>query len=286
MEHSTFRPWLEKLADLVEAPLVQLRKKVQKKAVFMLVVGGISSLCFTVTAKTEELHLFSYPQPPMTYEKNGFLEGPLVRLVQETLKGVEISRKPIATPVARLLLEVESGQGVGFPLSRNSEREPHFKWIIELYKDSFGFATLHPNPRIDTLEQGRTLGSITVNNGSAPLNFLKAAGQFENLDIAYSELQNGLKLFTKRVDAWFTVRTLFRPIARLSDFDSTQVIIGAPIYITSVWMIGSKNIHQSQIETIQKNFEELKSSGIYDMIMRESLDIERTAQKTSPSISR
>ncbi|CAK0747717.1 hypothetical protein CCP2SC5_140019 [Azospirillaceae bacterium] len=256
------------------------RRFFRAKTLAALLFEGIVVLQVISPLAAQELRVFSYPLAPMTYEENGYVGGPLARLVMETLRVVDnVSEKPISIPVARLLAEVESGAGVGFPLARDSRREPAFEWIVEIYQDSFGFATLSPTPRVDTLEQARALNMITVNNGSSPLNFLRTIGQFNNLDLANSEIQNGLKLYTGRVDAWFSVRTGFRPIARVNNFDPSQLIIGAPVHAISAWMIGSKTIPRPQIEAIRKRFAEIKISGFYDKIMQETLDVEKTARQ-------
>ncbi|CAK0757344.1 hypothetical protein CCP1ISM_7280001 [Azospirillaceae bacterium] len=169
-------------------------------------------------------------------------------------------------PVARLLVTVEEGSALGFPLARIPEREARFRWIVKLYDDSFSFATLAPHPPVNSLEEGRRLGAVTVNNASAPRNVLLAAG-FTNLDQANSEDQNALKLFAGNVDAWFSVTSTFRPLAEQNRADSSRLVIGAPVHPIEAYLIGSKSLSETLVQRIQDRFAAMKQSGEYAAIM-------------------
>ena len=45
-------------------------------------------------------------------------------------------------------------------------------------------------------------------------------------------------------------------------------MIGAPVASISAWLIGSKNLSDDVVGKIQARFEEMKSNGEYDAIMR------------------
>ena len=115
-----------------------------------------------------ELAVFSYALPPGTYETNQTITGPVADVVAELSRAAGLSQRPIPLPVSRLLVEVEHGEGIGFPLARNPTREPHFEWIVELYTDAFAFVTLAPHAPVNSFEAARLLSTITVNNRSAP----------------------------------------------------------------------------------------------------------------------
>ena len=234
------------------------------------VLGAGWACLAAAIADAASLQTFSYPLPPFTYEDGDRITGPLTRVVAELTKAAGLPAPAVSIPVARLLVEVEQGGGVGFPLARNSEREPHFQWIVELYRDSFGFATLASVGKIDSLAGARQLNRITVNRDSAPFNFLTAIGGFANLDIANSELQNAAKLFGGRSEAWFSVRSGFRPIARLHGFDPQQIMIGDPIDHVSAWLIGPRSLPEPTVAAIRSRFDQLKTSGDYDLIMNEA----------------
>jgi|GEM_PF-2558539 len=214
-----------------------------------------------------ELALFSYPLPPVTEDDGAYVKGPIALIVAELMKGVNLPTRPLSVPVARLLVEVEAGQGIGFPLARNPAREPHFTWIVKLYADAFAFATLAPAPTVNSFDEARRLEAITVNNNSAPYNRLIAAGGFTNLDIANSEFNNALRLYAGITTAWFSVRSGFKPIAEANGLDSSRLGIGAPVHEIDVWLIGPTTLAPAMVDRIRKQFEALRASGEYNRIM-------------------
>jgi len=214
-----------------------------------------------------ELLLFSYPLPPGTEDDGAWIKGPVSALVAELMKSVNLPTRPLSVPVARLLVEVEAGHGLGFPLARNPAREPHFTWIVKLYADAFAFATLAPAAAVGSFDEARRLGAITVNNNSAPYNLLVTKGGFTNLDIANSEFNNALRLYAGFADAWFSVRSGFRPIADANQLDSTRLVIGASVHDIGAWLIGPPALAPSIIDRIQRRFEALRESGDYSRIL-------------------
>ncbi|CAK0747702.1 putative PBPb domain-containing protein [Azospirillaceae bacterium] len=250
------------------------------RSVVAAAIMGWLIVAFPLSVRAEDMRVLSYPLPPVTYEQDGFVQGPAARVVVELLKAVDVKAPAASVSVARLLTEVEyGGNVVGFPLARNPEREPLFTWIVEIYQDAFSFATLASIPRVNNLDQARALNLITVNNRSAPLNYLNAAGGFTNLDVANSEIQNALKLFTGRVDAWFSVRSGFRAIARINGFDPDQMHIGDVIHPVTAWMIGPKNMDAAFVAKIRQRLTEIKGTGFYSEIMRDVLPVDMTVHQ-------
>lgn len=234
-------------------------------ALFLSFAGGVAPV------KAADVVLYSYGLPPYTFDNKGEISGPAAKLVAELTKAAGLPEKATSVPVARLLATVAEGNGIGFPLARNAEREPKYKWIVKIYEDSFAFATLAPNKPVNTLEEAKALGSITVNNAGAPLNLLTKAG-FTNLDQANSEAQNASKLFAGHVPAWFSVASGFRPIARTVKQDPTKLVVGAPVHKIEVYLIGSPNLPDDTVKKIQTRFEAMKASGEYDAIMKGATD--------------
>jgi len=235
------------------------------------IAGTVLLLCGASASNAADIALFSYPLPPFVVETNGQFSGPVPKVVAELRKAAGLSETPTSVPVARLLTDVEAGDAMGFPLARNPQREPKFEWIVKLYDDAFAFATLKPRAAVNTLDEGRALGSITVNNASAPKNLLTAAGGFNNLDSANSELQNASKLYNGNVDAWFSVASGFRPISQGQGLDPTQLVIGAAAKVIEVYLIGSHNLPPAVIEKMRQRFDAMKANGEYDAIMGPTL---------------
>jgi ABC-type amino acid transport substrate-binding protein len=219
----------------------------------------------------EEVAVYSYDLPPVVYDHRGEISGPAARIVAALCRTAGLSEKPVPVPVARLLTTVEEGRAIAFPLARNPEREPRFHWIVKLYDDSFSFATLKPHSPVLSLDQARRLPAVTVNNAGAPKNLLAAQG-FTNLDQANSEAQNAFKLFAGNVDAWFSVSSGFRPIARINGMDPARIEIGPPIHRVEAYLIGSKNLPESLVDRLRNRFAEMKANGEYDAIMKGVFD--------------
>jgi len=214
-----------------------------------------------------DIALFSYPLPPFTVESGGQFSGPAPRVVAELRKAAGLSEAPVAVPVARLLADVEAGDGMGFPMARNAQREPKFQWVVKLYDDAFAFATLAPNPAVNSLDEGKKLGSVTVNNAGGPKNLLTATGGFTNMESANSELQNAAKLFAGNTDAWFSVSSGFRSIAAAQGLDPSKVVIGKPVFAIEGWLIASHNVPADVISKMRARYDAMKANGEYDAIM-------------------
>lgn len=233
-------------------------------AVLFLFMYSISA------ALAEPITLYSYNLPPRTQEMGGRIIGPLAHIVERLVEAAGLPPEATPAPVARLLSLVAAGNALGYPLARDPTREPRFQWIVELYQDSFAFVTLAPAAAVNTLNEARLLSSVGVNQASAPKNLLTAA-QFTNLDIANSEAQNAAKLFAGNISAWFSVTSAFAPIAQAHNFDTSRLVIGAPVHPISAWLIGSKDLPEAVVQKIRAKFAAMKASGEYDSIMAGTL---------------
>lgn len=229
--------------------------------------GFGAAVVSSAQSSAQDIQVNSYALQPVTVENNGLIEGPVAQIAHELLKAAGIDQQIPAVPVARLLATMEQGGIIGFPLARNPEREPKYQWIVEAYKDGFSFATIAPDVAVDTLDEGRTLTAVTVNNNSAPFNMLNRSG-FTNLDIANSEQLNAAKLYAGNVDAWFSVASGFKPIAVSQELDADKLVIGKPVQDISVWIVGSKDIPAEIVEKMRARFDEMVGNGEYDAIMK------------------
>ena len=218
-------------------------------------------------AAADGIALYSYGLPPGTIEHKNGISGPVAQVVAELVRAAGVPGPPVAVPVARLLALVEDGNAMAFPLGYNAERAPKFRWVVKLFDDVFAFATVAPRPPVNGLGEGRTLALVTVNNAGAPKTVLTDAG-FANLDHVNSEGQNALRIFAGHADAWFGVRSSFKYLAEANKLDPSKLVIGAPVASISAWLIGSKNLSDDVVGKIQARFEEMKSNGEYDAIMR------------------
>ena len=237
-------------------------------AIVATALAGLLPCVAFNAAVANDIKVYSYNLPPVTLEVGGEIIGPAASLVDALLRAAGLVQEmATAAPVARVLSIVEEGRALGFPLARDPVRESRFKWVVELYQDSFAFVTIAPAPAVNSFDQARGLASVGVNQASSPRNVLTAAG-FTNLDLANSEAQNAAKLFAGNISTWFSAASTFRPSVLARGLDASKLVIGAPVYPISAWLIGSKDLPDDLVEKMRAAFAEMKMDGRYDAIMK------------------
>ncbi|WGL59750.1 transporter substrate-binding domain-containing protein [Pigmentibacter sp. JX0631] len=142
-------------------------------------------------------------QPPLNMLKNEKVTGLGTELLIELLKRANFSYNITVLPWARAMIQVQNEENsILYSVARTPEREDLYKWVGPIIKNRWVFIARNDfKQKITTLDQVKKyiVGGY-ISDGFT--NFLLHNGfkRGENLDIAFNQRNNILKLEKKRID--------------------------------------------------------------------------------------
>lgn len=215
------------------------------------------------------LRLVTSDLPPMTMPGEEGQRGVLLDLVEAMLNQAGLATQPEFFPWARaILLAAEKPRTLVVPLNRTPERESRFQWLVKLYAQRFTFITLAGKPRVDSIEQARSL-RIACLRASSNVNQLQKQGVplarvYQSASIADMQraLQRGL------VDVLYGSELIHTDAWRRSGGNATQLQMGLTLESADVWLAAQGGVTDAEKARLQQAHGALLGDGSVERLFR------------------
>jgi polar amino acid transport system substrate-binding protein len=222
------------------------------------------------SAAQPTLSLVTSDLPPMAMPGEVGQRGVLLDLVEAMLKRAGLAAQPEFFPWARaMLLAAEKPRTLILPLNRTTDREARFQWLVKLYAQRFAFITLANKPRVDTIEQARSL-RIACLRASSNVDQLQKQGvqlarvyQSTNIADMQRALERGL------VDAIYGSELIHIDAWRRSGRDVALLQTGLTLESAEVWLAAARNgITEAEKLRLQQAHDALLADGSVESLFK------------------
>jgi polar amino acid transport system substrate-binding protein len=150
-------------------------------------------------------------------------------------------------------------------MARSPERAPNYSWLVLLYAPKVVFVTT--KRPIDSIEQARTVSSITVVPVSPQEKDLRDAG-INSLELIENPQTSAKMLESGRVDAWLTHDLRAAYIWKKLGFAPDQLVMGKPMRNEQIFLAGHKDIQPGLAVKLQAAMDSMVKDGTYDGLYR------------------
>jgi ABC-type amino acid transport substrate-binding protein len=150
-------------------------------------------------------------------------------------------------------------------MARSPERAPNYSWLVQLYAPKVVFATT--KTPVDSMEQAKSLGSVTVVPVSPQEKDLRDAG-ITKLELIENPQLSAKMLESGRVDAWLTHDLRAAYIWKKLGFASNLLVLGKPMRTEQIFLAGHKDISPELGAKLQAGMDSLVGDGTYDRLYR------------------
>jgi polar amino acid transport system substrate-binding protein len=243
----------------------------------LLAAAALAAALLTAPATSAEgLRLVITEEwPPYNYSAGNEIEGYATDVARAIMRRLGVGLPIGILPGLRAKTILDEGGGVlFFTMFRTPEREAAYKWIGPIDEASFYFYKKKGNSlRVATLEEARKVPSIACRNYGLVYGYLKGEG-FENLDTSpnaegiYKKVAEGrcdLAIGETPLGVRYILRRLGLPPDSLEP-------VGLHILEANLYIVGSKDLADSEVARWSSALDAMKSSGelraIYDAHMR------------------
>ena len=229
-------------------------------------------LFFLPKTFAREILIVTEEWPPYNYCLNNKLAGFSTEIVQEILKLIKKDYKIKLYPSLRAtkLLNTRP-QTMMFSLFRIPEREIKYKWIGPLCESSIYFYKRKSSKfKINSIEDMKKIRLIACRNKGLITNILVKKG-FQNLDrTATTGIQIYKKLLSGRCDLAISGSEMaVKHYLRILKADANSFErIPIEIFKSALYIAGSKDISDKEIQLWQKALETLKTNKAYEKIFK------------------
>lgn len=219
------------------------------------------------TAGQRTLRIVTSHLPPLVMEDEGERPGALHELVTELSKRLGLAPSMQFVPWKRaLFLSTQMSATAIFPLTRTPEREPHYRWLAQLFEENYVF--LAPRGRAFDVHRADQMKDkrITLIRGSAVIPLLKEMGygiivEARSVDEVHRFLVRGM------ADAAFgelaIVNNSLRARGEAGDFD-----ISPPVRKTAAWLAGSRDFSDADVADYQRAMKDMVADGTHLKILK------------------
>lgn len=205
--------------------------------------------------------------PPLSLENTPGAPGALYEVVEEMARRAHVPVNIEFVPWKRAVYMTSSLPRTAiFPLTRSSERETQFRWLVRLYHEHFLFMALKGSRAFDLgnppSSKARRIGIL---RGSVMIKVLRENG-YKNI-VEASTIDENLR-FLKRgiVDAIFGDRAIYR--AAISGREAQDYTMSEPMRTTTTWLGGSLDFPETDAALLQKAMKEMLEDGSYAQILK------------------
>lgn len=234
----------------------------------------IMGLLLSASYAAEEILIVTEEWPPYNYSEDGKIAGFSTEIVQNLLeimkKNYEIQILPSMRSSHTLNTRPHT---MMFSMFRTPERESQYKWIGPLVDASIYFyKRKDSNIKIERLEDMKNANlNVCCRQAGLVRNLLGEKG-FHNLDAtATKSLPIYQKLLAGRCDLAISDTDLgVRYNLKFINVKMDDVLEKIPILIfeAGLYIVGSKDISDEEIQQWQSALETLKASGVYEKIFQ------------------
>lgn len=216
------------------------------------------------------LTLVTSDLPPMTIPGEAGQRGVLLDLVEAMLLQAGLATQPEFFPWARaVLLASEKPRTLILPLNRTADREPRFQWLVKLYAQRFTFMTLAGKPRVDNIEQARSLRIASL-RASSNIDQLQKQGVplarvYQSATVAdmHRALVRGL------VDALYGSELIHTDTWRRSGRNAALLQTGLTLESADIWLAAAQNsITEAEKSRLQQAHDAMVADGSVERLFR------------------
>ncbi len=243
---------------------------------YILSISVISLFCLNCVylGQAAEIIIVTEEFPPYNYTDpaTGDITGFSTEIVRALLKEINVDAKIRSYPWARSYKMAEEIENVMiFSMKRTTKREELFKWVGELIKHKPYFLTVKNKliKPVDNLEELKKYTIAAIRKG-AIVRGLKADG-FPNVIAGTDRDANWKILKGGRIDLWCTdILSARHTIKSLGDnYDDLKIIYHyKELSKSSLYMAFSKQTDDTIVEMFRKGFNQLKTNGIHQKILK------------------
>ena len=240
-----------------------------KPLLFILGAGLLSTLAHAGAApqKIEPIRIVTSELPPLVIEGNRTApSGALYDMMAELARRTGTPLIVEFVPWKRALFLTGSRPRTAiFPLTRNSERERQYRWLVRLYHEHFVFIA-NKGGSFDVRHPARgTHRKIGMLRGSAMLNALRARGYKHIVEAA--TVAECLRFLTSgMVDAVFSDEAIMRNTLKRSA--QARFVFSGPVSSTTTWLGGSLDFGPAEEARLQRAMQDMIADGTYAMILK------------------
>ena len=233
------------------------------------VLGLAAALGMAPLAQAEaarRLNIVTSHLPPLVME-NGTQPGALMELVQLLCERLQTETEIDFVPWQRAIFLASKMPATAiFPLTRNAEREKHFRWLAPLYEEHYVFLARH-GADFD-LKRPKEMRSkrIALLRGAGQAAIMRELG-YTNLVESTSIDEVHRFLLGGMADAAFGERNIIRASLRsrgeVKDFQQS-----APVRTTTAWLAGSLDFTKKEAERYQRAMAGMQADGSVARILK------------------
>lgn len=191
--------------------------------------------------------------------------GIMADIVHEIERRLKRNNKSTNLPWSRAQKNaLASSNHIIYPLTRTTNRETKYTWIIKVMPSTLAFATI--GGKGVGLEEAKKADSVLVHQDSPPFYFLDKHG-FKNLQ----KIADGGKPILRMMEygrskIWFAETNIARYVSKGTKLEG-KLVFGPPQSSYWMYIAGSKNISKEIVRDYQRVFKTIKADGTFDKIM-------------------
>ena len=233
------------------------------------VFGLLLVLCLNSTkgfSKEQVVHMITFEYSPVSIvENDNKISGIGPEILRAMVAYMGVSLEERSAPTKRAILMLEKEPLVLPVLTRTPSREDKYHWIGMISEDENCFIVLKDNPPINSLDDAKKLNRVGVNAGGRTFKYLGDRG-FTNLDPTGNNKFNVRKLFTGRIDAWFSSKLVAHFTMKSIGFNPDMTRCLTKTQKIKYYIVASKKISPDLLKRLKNAFAALQNNGKIDEI--------------------
>ena len=235
------------------------------------------SMMFAGIAKAQELTIYTEEFPPFNFTEKGKITGVSTEVVQHVMADTGIQYRIISLPWSQSYnLAQKKPNALIYSISRNSSREPLFKWIGVVTPTTYSVIALKSRSdiNIDQLSDlkkykiGTTTDDIVeswlISKGFSTSDLIRTSG--EN-----AALKNFKNLLNNRIDVWPFPDAVAYYIVRQEGHSNPESLLKKALPMKELsggyYMAGGLNISDEIVKKISNALKKFKQSNEYYKIL-------------------
>lgn len=205
--------------------------------------------------------------PPYAIQAGGSAPGALVEITQELGKRMGVALEVDFYPWSRAMAMASlKPRTIVLPVTRNDEREAHYRWLVKLFKQRLLFVGLRGNQNLsDTtaLKHAR----LTVLRGTPYKHLLMEAG-FTDVSEC-TTIKECLRMVKKGIaDASYGAEDTQRSASHSDGNRESEFDFSPAFEQSDVWLAGSLDFSEEEVRKWRTAMEALRADGTVTRILR------------------
>lgn len=232
----------------------------------MLGAAALLGALPALAAGPAPLRIVTAELPPLVMER-ATRPGALRELVAELCRRMHLAPAIEFVPWQRaIFLASRLPATTIFPLTRLPGREPHFRWLAQLFEESYGFVA----PRGGAFDLRRPLDMkgrrVAAIRGSTLIPVLRQMGfghivEARSIDEVHRFMVGGM------ADAAFGELAIIRNSLR-TRLAEDAFDVGQPLRKTAAWLAGSLDFTEAEAAQFQRTMKAMTADGTSDKILK------------------